>query len=77
MKRVREYQTKKYKEIEQQVELESYLAKKRIDHKMKKLSVDDVILDEEQNIMKDVPGYSPFQRISEEHKNNGSYPGEI
>jgi hypothetical protein len=44
---------------------------------MKKLSVDDVILDKEQNIMKDVPGYSPFQRISEEHKNNGSYPGEI
>jgi hypothetical protein len=27
--------------------------------------------------MKDAPGYMPFQRISEEQKNNGAYPGEI
>jgi len=44
---------------------------------MKKLSVDDVLMDENQNIMKDVPGYSPFQRIPEEYKSNGSFPGEI
>jgi hypothetical protein len=44
---------------------------------MKKIDVDDVLLDKNMPIMKNVPGYSPFQRITDEYKNDASYPGEI
>jgi len=42
------------------VELEDYLARKRLDHKMKKVSVGDVLIDKDDPIMANVPGYSPF-----------------
>lgn len=44
---------------------------------MRNVDESDVILDKNQPIMDDVVGLMPFQRISEEMKENGAFPGEI
>jgi len=44
---------------------------------MKKIDIDDILTDEKDNIMANVPGYSPFQRVPQEFKDNASIPPEI